>query len=75
MVLGFALETQYELTVDLVETQRELRPAATLALGQASQPPLLVHSIMAHTSARERAAQVEGAPVCVQATLCRSELL
>jgi len=40
MVLGFALETQYELTVDLVETQRELRPAATLALGQASQLPL-----------------------------------
>ena len=34
VVLGYALETQYELTVDLVETPRELRPAAALALGQ-----------------------------------------
>ncbi len=34
MVLGYALDTQYELTVDLVETPRELRPAAALALGQ-----------------------------------------
>ncbi len=34
VVLGYALETQYELTVQLVETQRSLRPAATLALGQ-----------------------------------------
>lgn len=37
MVLGYALESQYELTIDLVETQRELRPAAALALGQASR--------------------------------------
>ncbi|CAL8465974.1 g5510 [Coccomyxa elongata] len=34
VVLGYALETQYELTVQLVEQQRSLRPAATLALGQ-----------------------------------------
>ena len=34
MVLGYALDTQYELTVELVEAQRELRPAAALALGQ-----------------------------------------
>ncbi len=39
MVLGYALESQYELTVDLVETQRQLRPAAALALGQASHAP------------------------------------
>lgn len=37
MVLGYALESQYELTIELVETQRELRPAAALALGQASE--------------------------------------
>ena len=37
MVLGYALESQYELTIDLVETQRALRPAAALALGQASR--------------------------------------
>lgn len=34
VVLGYAVETQYELTVQLVEQQRSLRPAATLALGQ-----------------------------------------
>ena len=34
MVLGYALDTQYELTVELVETPQELRPAAALALGQ-----------------------------------------
>ena len=34
MVLGYALDTQYELTVELVEASRELRPAAALALGQ-----------------------------------------
>ena len=39
MVLGYALESQYELTVDLVEAQRELRPAAAVALGQASAAP------------------------------------
>ncbi len=34
VVLGYAVETQYELNVQLVEQQRSLRPAATLALGQ-----------------------------------------
>lgn len=39
VVLGYALETQYELTVQLVEQQRSLRPAATLALGQVRYSP------------------------------------
>lgn len=34
VVLGYALETEYELTVELVEPTRSLRPEATLALGQ-----------------------------------------
>lgn len=57
VVLGYALETQYQLTVDLVETQRALRPAATLALGQvrrvpsaawAAFPPQLAPPIVLH---------------------------
>ena len=39
VVLGYALNTQYELTVELVETARELRPAAALALGQVGLKP------------------------------------
>ena len=39
VVLGYALDTQYQLTVQLVETMRTLRPAATLALGQVSDVP------------------------------------
>lgn len=39
VVLGYAVETQFELTVQLVEQQRSLRPAATLALGQVRCTP------------------------------------
>jgi hypothetical protein len=34
VVMGYALQTQYELTVTLVETLMELRPAQMLAIGQ-----------------------------------------
>ena len=33
-VLGYALQSEYELTVELVERTRELRPEETLSLGQ-----------------------------------------
>ena len=46
MVLGYALESQYELTIDLVETQRQLRPAAALALGQVRHAPLKAFQII-----------------------------
>jgi hypothetical protein len=39
VVLGYALESQFELTVELVEPMRELRPLETLALGQVRLAP------------------------------------
>ena len=33
-MLGYALETEYELTVELAERARTLRPEETLALGR-----------------------------------------
>ena len=65
MVLGYALESQYELTIDLVETQRELRPAAALALGQASHAALGLFTCKGGSSQSNGSASMCGHTDCV----------
>ena len=44
-VMGYALQSEYQLTVQLVEPVRELRPLETLALGQVRGSHARAHAL------------------------------